>query len=33
MCSVLLGEMDELYLNSFCFGYRLSILRRLTAAT
>ncbi len=24
MCSVLLGEMDELYLNSFCFGYRLS---------
>ncbi|HFI0763352.1 TPA: restriction endonuclease subunit S [Streptococcus suis] len=23
MCSVLLGEIDELYLNSFCFGFRI----------
>ena len=24
MCSVLLDDIDELYLNSFCFGYRLN---------
>jgi type I restriction enzyme M protein len=28
-CSVLLNEVDEVYLNSFCFGYRLSSFDQL----